>query len=105
MAYDFKLEYRPGAKNPADGPSRRPDHLQEDNVPLLDRIPTLQVKLQNAQGKHATSHVSSNETSLVDSGTKVPESFVPQLRAARAAMTETAYESTPDDLRELLGKA
>ena len=63
------------------------------------------MKLQNAQGKHDTSQVLGNETSLADPGTKAPEPFVPQLMAARAAQTKTAYKSTPSDLRELLGKA
>ncbi|CRG88523.1 Retrotransposable element Tf2 155 kDa protein type 3 [Talaromyces islandicus] len=44
-AFDFNIEYRPGSKNPADAPSRRPDYMdgvEEDTTTL----PTLQRKLQ-----------------------------------------------------------
>lgn len=44
-AFDFNIEYRPGSKNPADAPSRRPDYMrniQRDTTML----PTLQEKLR-----------------------------------------------------------
>jgi hypothetical protein len=49
--FDFEVEYKPGPKNPADSPSRRPDFAQglqvREQQALRDAIlPTLQQKLQ-----------------------------------------------------------
>ena len=49
--FDFDMFHRPGAKNPADGPSRRPDYFTE-NTQVHVLLPTLQAKLaivQNAR--------------------------------------------------------
>ena len=44
-AFDFQIEYRPGAKNPADAPSRRPDYAREvSREPTV--LPTLFEKLR-----------------------------------------------------------
>lgn len=43
-AYDFVIEHRPGSKNPADGPSRRPDY-EADSGPITDRLSELQTML------------------------------------------------------------
>ena len=43
-AFDFEVEHRPGKTNPADGPSRRADYVQ-DNLSLTQWLPTLQNKL------------------------------------------------------------
>ena len=47
-AFDFEINYRKGKKNPADGPSRRPDYEQSaeiaDGVNYM--LPTLQQKLR-----------------------------------------------------------
>jgi hypothetical protein len=42
--FDFEVEHRPGKTNPADGPSRRADYVQE-NLSLTRLLPTLQNKL------------------------------------------------------------
>ncbi len=47
-AFDFILEYRAGSKNPADGPSRRPDFEKGADVDNPS-LPTLYNKLKNAQ--------------------------------------------------------
>jgi hypothetical protein len=49
--FDFEIEYKPEAENPADSPSRRPDYAQGlyvgEQRALRDAIlPTLQQKLQ-----------------------------------------------------------
>ena len=47
--YDFTIHYRKGALNPADGPSRRPDYVDErppeDESPVARLMPTLSNKL------------------------------------------------------------
>jgi len=43
-AFDFTIEHRPGSKNPADAPSRRPDYAEEVTARTL--LPTLREKLQ-----------------------------------------------------------
>jgi hypothetical protein len=40
-AYDFRVEYRSGKRNPADGPSRRPDYAESDTIDN-DTYPTVQ---------------------------------------------------------------
>ena len=48
-AYDFEIFHRPGNRNPADGPSRRPDY--EGASPLNKKLlPTLQNKLALSSG-------------------------------------------------------
>ena len=44
-AYDFTILHRPGKTNPADGPSRRPDYMEQANRSLNGLLPTLQAKL------------------------------------------------------------
>jgi hypothetical protein len=51
--YDFAIQHRPGAKNPADAPSRRPDYEPgekevTDNLNAL--LPTLHHKLRLLRG-------------------------------------------------------
>lgn len=48
QAYDFLITHRPGKKNPADGPSRRPDYM---SAPVGEdfALPTLRRKLQVAR--------------------------------------------------------
>ena len=43
-AFDFNIEHRPGAGNPADAPSRRPDYMEDIHISSI--LPTLQEKLQ-----------------------------------------------------------
>ena len=46
-AFDFRIVYRRGSKNPANGPSRRPDYIEKDNHDdILHAKPILQ-KLQD----------------------------------------------------------
>jgi transposase InsO family protein len=46
--FDFVIEYRPGRKNPADGPSRRPDYNVHSDERGTILLPTLQQKLKAA---------------------------------------------------------
>ena len=46
--YDFRIEYRTGRTNPADGPSRRPDYQHSDETEDVGMLPTLQNKLRIA---------------------------------------------------------
>jgi hypothetical protein len=43
-AFDFDIEYRPGLKNPADAPSRRPDYMERVEGETM--LPTLMEKLR-----------------------------------------------------------
>ena len=43
--YDFVLIHTPGVKNPADGPSRRPDYNQDIPVPSASLIPPQALRL------------------------------------------------------------
>ena len=43
-AFDFIIEHRPGIKNPADAPSRRPDYARENQDQVL--LPSLHNKLR-----------------------------------------------------------
>lgn len=47
-AFDFEIFHRQGTKNPADGPSRRPDYWT-DNESVRTLLPTLQAKLAMVQ--------------------------------------------------------
>ena len=44
--FDFNIVHRQGKKNPADGPSRRPDYYTE-NTEVIKWLPTLQNKIAN----------------------------------------------------------
>jgi transposase InsO family protein len=46
-SFDFNIEHRPGATNPADALSRRPDYM-EGEIAYKDIVPTLAKKLQLA---------------------------------------------------------
>ena len=45
--FDFVLSYRAGTKNPADGPSRRPDYRDKEDGDEDIALPTLQRKLRD----------------------------------------------------------
>ena len=61
-AYDFEIFHRPGSRNPADGPSRRPDY--EGACPLNTKLlPTLQNKLALTAGDVALPESRREETS------------------------------------------
>ena len=55
--YDFNIHYRKGSLNPADGPSRRPDYMEQaeesEDSPMARLIPTLQNKLANGVAQKA----------------------------------------------------
>jgi len=44
--FDFEITYRPGATNPADAPSRRPDYNTPVEPGLHDLLPTFQNKMR-----------------------------------------------------------
>jgi hypothetical protein len=44
--YDFRIEYRPGKSNPADGPSRRPDHKPRTDEVSEELLPDIRAKLR-----------------------------------------------------------
>ncbi len=59
--YDFIIVHRPGKKNPADAPSRRPDYapsLQEVNEQASMMLPTLQKKLARTEPSFLTEQAS-----------------------------------------------
>lgn len=120
-AYDFVIEHRPGAKNPADAPSRRPDYAPaKGEFAKNSLLPVLQEQLRRSLSKDAeqTSKITGALAAQVhvtliplnsdyedshcgisipvdeyrtDGDTGVPDILVPR-RVARAAMAgETAY--------------
>ena len=46
--FDFRIKYRAGSKNLADGPSRRPDYSKPEESINDGMLPTLQNKLRIA---------------------------------------------------------
>src|SRR6266487_2239552 len=48
--YDFFIEYQPGKRNPADGPSRRPDYRPDGEDQSDQDLPGLYFKLHTALG-------------------------------------------------------
>lgn len=44
--FDFRIEYRPGRSNPADGPSRRPDHKPLTDEVAEELLPSIRAKLK-----------------------------------------------------------
>lgn len=69
--YDFVIIHRPGKRNPADAPSRRPDYapsLQEINEQASMLLPTLQKKLARAepslQGEQASEWIKTKAQGL-----------------------------------------
>jgi hypothetical protein len=54
-AYDFQIQWRRGKDNPADGLSRRPDHMVRDEEPLENVLKQiLQSRMPVAEDTHAT---------------------------------------------------
>jgi hypothetical protein len=91
-AFDFEIEYRKGANNPADGPSRRPDYGPTDGdaeAQLL--LPTLRNKLRT----------SSTVGALYTSGGMIPWESDPNCpnwaRDMLAECREAAALRLPDD--------
>jgi len=55
LPYDFRIFYRKGALNPADGPSRRPDYLADaeevDLTPVSQLLPTLSARMTREESQ------------------------------------------------------
>lgn len=49
--FDFTIKHQPGKRNPADGPSRRPDYHDEDSSSHMRWLPTIQNKMDNSARK------------------------------------------------------
>lgn len=81
-AFDFEVKHRPGKTNPADGPSRRADYVQE-NTSLTQLLPTLQNKLL-AAAESSRARGSTPRPSLVGAGE------TPDARICSASVDPTA---------------
>jgi len=62
--FDFTIKHQAGKRNPADGPSRRPDYYDEDSSSQMCWLPTIQNKMDNAE--------KNRQRDAVDSGMKPP---------------------------------
>lgn len=47
--FDFTIKHQPGKRNPADGPSRRPDYEDKSPSDRMEWMPTLQSKMAQAE--------------------------------------------------------
>jgi hypothetical protein len=88
--YDFIIVHRPGKKNPADAPSRRPDYapsIREINEQVSMMLPTLQKKLARVepsfQGEQASEWI---------------KAAVENLRRQKPFVTEAQTEERPSQL-------
>jgi hypothetical protein len=88
-AFDFEVEHRPGKMNPADGPSRRADYVQE-NLSLTHLLPTLQRKLR-LRDEHSRARGSTNELSSLGAC----ETHVAHVCRTEKVPTAGAMECTP----------
>src|SRR5436190_7368487 len=73
--YDFVLDHITGSKNPADGPSRRPDYAENVELPSGTLIPQSTLRLLPssagpAPGNLPSPSIASAEASLSSSGTR-----------------------------------
>ena len=79
--YDFRIYYRKGALNPADGPSRRPDYQlgpELDKSPVGKLMPSLQAKVANLAMLMATE---SNGENISEMGPASLEELAQSLKA------------------------
>jgi hypothetical protein len=60
--YDFVLGHIPGAKNPADGPSRRPDYMENVEIPSGALIPRSALRMLYPDGDDSSASASSLQT-------------------------------------------
>lgn len=63
--FDFEIFHRPGVKNPADAPSRRPDYVVRSTC-ADETLPTLQRKLRLASQAPALAREASSEVGRVE---------------------------------------
>ena len=68
-AFDFTIQHRPGSKNPADAPSRRPDYepAQGEDLSVDALLPTLQRKLC-----HSPSGIPEKKEQEIDDQVTIP---------------------------------
>jgi RNase H-like domain found in reverse transcriptase/Reverse transcriptase (RNA-dependent DNA polymerase)/Integrase zinc binding domain/Chromo (CHRromatin Organisation MOdifier) domain/Integrase core domain len=93
--YDFVLVHTPGEKNPADGPSRRPDYAQDVEVPSGALIPPKALRL-------LPPHLvpSSLTTSMpLEPQPRIPESQAPDLQSRSPEPQPRIPESQAPDLQ------
>jgi hypothetical protein len=77
-AFDFVIEYRAGKKNPADGPSRRPDYVPKDGEAAdMSMLPTLQEKIRQSYGPVDPNEIPLIKWIMADGMAEVP---LPKLR-------------------------
>ena len=117
-AFDFYIEYRAGKRNPADGPSRRPDYDPAE-IPRGGMLPTLQKKLRQgwkdpSLGRQEADEmlhrglpeeqerIGAHSQDEIGAGTGDHEHLVPRLFVARAAEAETAYDPSSMRLLDLI---
>nr|POE96137.1 transposon tf2-9 polyprotein [Quercus suber] len=112
-AYDFEMKHQAGTKNPADGPSRRPDYHDGADSTFVDEfLPTMQRKLRDAgaRNEHGTdmtvATIAISDASETAKDSIRPEYQVPtaSIRAITRAATraEDPYEDASTDAVSLI---
>lgn len=100
-AYDFDMKHQAGTKNPADGPSRRPDYMEGNGGLFVDEyLPTLKRKLLDAEAQEKNAEA----TSPVRRVDGLPTASVRAV-TRRAAANERAYEDPTHNVIEAIRKA
>ncbi|EEP75307.1 predicted protein [Uncinocarpus reesii 1704] len=107
-AYDFTLEHRLGACNPADAPSQQPDYkLTDMQEHQMDMLPILQCKLaleivksENPYKKPADLW----QEARPGAGTSCLESLIPRIIVIEAQEDENVYGSVSGSMGGLLCK-
>ncbi|SLM35631.1 gag polymerase env protein [Lasallia pustulata] len=108
-AYDFVITYRKGTLNPADGPSRRPDHQREadqedqmEDASVLQRVlfPTVALILVEPRDNLLAQDIHLHE--LLVAGTTSPRQQSQRKQASEAVSHEGPYEEVGTSLIDSL---
>ena len=95
--YDFTIHYRKGSLNPADGLSRRPDYVEDEDLPettVSKLMPTLENKVKLATdsfGARERFQLGDNSDSLAVSLARALSMQAITRSAARAAIRSSDY--------------
>lgn len=108
-AYDFVITYRKGNLNPADGPSRRPDHQREaeqedqtEDASVLQRVLFPTVALISVEPRDDPLAQKSHLREVLVAGTTSSRQRSQRKQASEAVLDEGPYEEVGTSLIEML---